>query len=60
MSGEAWLWAGALSLVAFVMGVKVGVDWSVRCFVRRLIEYGLIGVYSAAMDAHAARKAKAP
>lgn len=60
MTTEAWLWAGALSLVAFVMEVTWGLRLAASIFARRLVEYGLIGLYIAAMDAHAARKAKAP
>ena len=48
MDATAWLWAGALSLVAFVMGAKVGYDYACRVFARMLIEFGLWPIYEAA------------
>lgn len=60
MDAMAWLWAGALSLVAFVMGVTWGLRLAASIFARRLVEYGLTGLYIAAMDARDAREERHP
>ena len=52
MDAMAWLWAGALSVVAFVMGAKVGFAFAVRCFVSLLLRFGLWDAYLAASARH--------
>lgn len=45
MDAMAWLWAGALSLVAFVMGWRMGIDAAARAFARNLEKYQLLDLY---------------
>lgn len=52
MDAMAWLWAGALSLVAFVMGAKVGYAFAVGNFVSLLLRFGLWDAYLEASAQH--------
>ena len=52
MSGEAWLWAGALSVAAYWMGWRMGVDKSCKVFAALLIQFGLWDAYRAASERH--------
>lgn len=45
MSAEAWIWAGTLSVLAFVMGWRTGVGMSARVFAKNLVRYGLMDIY---------------
>ena len=55
MDAMAWLWAGALSVVAFWLGWRTATRWSVRCFGILLLRYGLWDAYKAASDAYRER-----
>jgi len=52
MDAMAWLWAGALILVAFWLGHRMGVDKSCRVFAALLIQFGLWDAYRAASERH--------
>lgn len=45
MDAMTWLWAGALSLVAFWLGWRKGVDCAARDFARNLEKYQLLDLY---------------
>jgi len=52
MSAEAWVWAALMSVVAFLIGHKVGVDRACRVFAYVLIEFDLWDAYRAASIRH--------
>lgn len=52
MSGEAWLWAGALSGVAWALGYRTGINRSCRVFAALLVHFGLWDAYRAASERH--------
>lgn len=48
MSAEAWVWAVTMSVVAFLIGHKVGVDRACKAFAVLLIKFDLWDAYRAA------------
>lgn len=52
MDAMAWLWAGALSVVGFWLGWRMGVDKSCKVFAMLLIQFGLWDAYRAASERH--------
>lgn len=52
MTLDAWLWAGALSGVAWALGHRTGINRSFRVFAALLIQFGLWDAYLAASERH--------
>lgn len=50
MDATAWLWAGALSGVAWALGYAFGRNQTIKFFARMLIEFGLWRAYAAASE----------
>lgn len=52
MTLEAWIWAGALSGVAWALGYRTGINRSCKVFAALLIQFGLWDQYRAASERH--------